>query len=55
MQFRIWSPIYNTNYNLSLLLFSHLDKSIGNDKIQLKGFQNPVRLDRNRHGGGPYM
>ena len=31
---------------------SHLDKSIDNDKIKLKGFQNPVRLDRNRHGEG---
>jgi hypothetical protein len=30
---------------------SHLDKSIDNDKIKLKSFQNPVRLDRNRHGG----
>jgi hypothetical protein len=28
---------------------SHLDKSIDNDKITLKSFQNPVRLDRNRH------
>jgi hypothetical protein len=31
---------------------SYLDKSIDNDQIKLKSFQNPVRLDRNRDGGG---
>jgi exonuclease III len=40
------------DYDVICISESHLDKSIDNDKIKLKGFQNPVRLDRNRHGGG---
>ena len=39
-------------YDVICISESHLDKSIDNDKIKLKSFQNPVRLDRNRHGGG---
>ena len=40
------------DYDVICISESHLDKSIDNDKIKLKCFQNPVRLDRNRHGGG---
>jgi exonuclease III len=40
------------DYDVICISESHLDKSIDNDKIKLKGFQNPVRLARNRHGGG---
>ena len=40
------------DYDVICISESHLDKSIDNDKIKLKSFQNPVRLDRNRHGGG---
>ena len=36
-------------YDVICISESHLDKSIDNDKIKLKSFQNPVRLDRNRH------
>jgi hypothetical protein len=39
-------------YDVICISESHLDKSIDNDEIKLKSFQNPVRLDRNRHGGG---
>ena len=40
------------DYDVICISESHLDKSIDNDKIKLKCFQNPVRLDRNIHGGG---
>ena len=31
---------------------SKLDETIENDEISLPGFHEPIRLDRNRHGGG---
>jgi exonuclease III len=40
------------DYDVICISEFHLDKSVDNDKIKLKGFQNPVRLGRNRHGGG---
>lgn len=34
------------------LICNHLDESVVDTDIELDGFQPPVRLDRNRHGGG---
>jgi hypothetical protein len=31
---------------------THLSRDIDNEDIQLRGFQNPIRVDRNRNGGG---
>jgi exonuclease III len=31
---------------------THLSQDIDNEDIQLRGFQTPIRVDRNRHGGG---
>ena len=30
---------------------THLSRDIDNEDIQLRGFQNPIRVDRNRNGG----
>ncbi|CAG2246333.1 DNA2 [Mytilus edulis] len=39
-------------YDIICISESHLDKSITDDQIKLNGFHKPIRLDRNRHGGG---
>ena len=31
---------------------THLSQDIDKEDIQLRGFQNPMRVDRKRHGGG---
>ncbi|CAG2198875.1 unnamed protein product [Mytilus edulis] len=40
------------DYDIICISESHLDKSITDDQIKLNGFHKPIRLDRNRHGGG---
>lgn len=40
------------NYDIITLSETWLDPSITNTDIHLPGFQNPIRNDRNRHGGG---
>ena len=46
--------IYNEFYEYDIVAIteSHLDQSITDNDIELEGFQAPVRLDRNRYGGG---
>lgn len=39
-------------YDIIAITESHLDKSVVDTDIELDRFQPPVRLDRNRHGGG---
>ena len=41
-----------SNNDIILVSETHLSRDIDNEDIQLKGFQNPIRVDRNRHGGG---
>jgi exonuclease III len=40
------------NNDIILVSETHLSRDIDNEDIQLRGFQNPIRVDRNRHGGG---
>ena len=35
-----------------MCILTHLSQDIDNEDIQLRGFQNPIRVDRNRHVGG---
>ena len=44
--------IIKIHYNIILVSETHLSRDIDNEDIQLRGFQNPIRVDRNRHGGG---
>ena len=39
-------------YDIICISESHLDKSITDDQIKLYWFHKPIRLHRNRHGGG---
>jgi hypothetical protein len=50
---KIGSPGENAK-NIKIILVSetHLSQDIDSEDIQLRGFQNPIRVDRNRHGGG---
>ena len=41
-----------SNNDIILVSETHLSRDIDNEDIQLRGFQNPIRVDRNRHGGG---
>ena len=41
-----------SNNDIILVSETHLSQDIDNEDIQLRGFQNPIRVDRNRHGGG---
>lgn len=41
-----------SEYDIIAITESHLDESVVDTDIELDGFQPPVRLDRNRHGGG---
>jgi hypothetical protein len=41
-----------SNNDIILASETHLSQDIDNEDIQLRGFQNPIRVDRNRHGGG---
>ena len=38
--------------DIILVSETHLDKNIHDDDLLLKGFQKPIRKDRNRYGGG---
>ena len=40
------------NYDIVALTETFLDDTISNEKLHIPGFQNPIRRDRNRHGGG---
>jgi hypothetical protein len=46
------SPPSITGIFIILVSETHLSRDIDNEDIQLRGFQNPIRVDRNRHGGG---
>ena len=41
-----------SDHDIVLVSETHLDNSIVNNDIILKGFQDPLRKDRNRQGGG---
>jgi exonuclease III len=41
-----------SNNDIILVSETRLSQDIHNEDIQLRGFQNPIRVDRNRHGGG---
>ena len=41
-----------SDYDFIGITESHLDSKVTNEQIEFDGFQMPIRLDRNRHGGG---
>ncbi len=41
-----------SEYDIIMISETHLSGDIKTEDIQLKGFQKPIRKDRNRHGGG---
>jgi hypothetical protein len=41
-----------SNNDIILISETHLSRDIDNEDIQLRGFQNPIRVDRNLNGGG---
>ena len=41
-----------SNSDIILISETHLNEDVKSDDLLLKGYQKPVRRDRNRHGGG---
>lgn len=44
-----------SNFDIIAISETHLDSSIDNNSLIISGFHPPIRLDRNRNGGGVAM
>ena len=44
-----------SHFDIVTISETHLDNSIENEVLGINGFHPPIRLDRNRHGGGVAM